>query len=72
MGQPSPATQGGVMTGKGLMIGLPRLHHLALTAWHRTIATTTDPYTRGKAEGRVIGLALALDQLQSGTNRKDR
>ena len=53
------------------MIGLPRLHHLALTAWHRTLATTTDPYTRGKAEGRVIGLALAL-QLQSNTNRKDR
>ena len=44
------------------MIGLPRLHHLALTAWHRT---------RGKAEGRVIGLALALDQLQSNTNQKD-
>ena len=43
------------------MIGLPRLHHLALTAWHE----------RGKAEGRVIGLALALDQLQSDTNRKD-
>ena len=53
------------------MIGLPRLHHLALTAWHRTLATTTDPYERGKAEGRVIGLALALDQLQSDTNRKD-
>ena len=52
------------------MTGLPRLHHLALTAW-RTLATTTDPYTRGKAEGRVIGLALALDQLQSDTNRKD-
>ena len=52
------------------MIGLPRLHHLALTAWHRTLATTTDPYERGKAEGRVIGLALAL-QLQSDTNRKD-
>lgn len=60
-----------VMTDKGLMTGLPRLHHLALTAWHRTLATTTDPYTRGKAEGRVIGLALALDQLQSDTNRKD-
>ena len=54
------------------MTGLPRLHHLALTAWHRTLATTTDPYERGKAEGRVIGLALALDQLQSDTNhRKD-
>ena len=53
------------------MIGLPRLHHLALTAWHRTLATTTDPYERGKAEGRVIGLALALDQLQSNANRKD-
>lgn len=50
------------------MIGLPRLHH-ALTAWHRTLATTTDPYERGKAEGRVIGLALAL---QSNTNRRDR
>lgn len=49
--------------------GLPRLHHLAPTAWHRTLATTTDPYTRGKAE--VIGLALALDQLQSDTNRKE-
>ena len=24
-----------------LVIGLPRLHHLALTAWHRTLATTT-------------------------------
>ena len=36
------------------------------------LATTTDPYERGKAEGRVIGLALALDQLQSDTNRKDR
>ena len=45
------------------MIGLPRLHHLA---------TTTDPYERGRAEGRVIGLALALDKLQSDTNRKDR
>ncbi len=44
------------------MIGLPRLHQLALTAWHRTLATTTDPYD---------GLALALDQLQSDTNRKD-
>ena len=54
-----------------VVIGLPRLHHLALTAWHRTLATTTDPYERGKAEGRVIGLALALDQLQSDTNRKD-
>ena len=53
------------------MTGLPRLHHLALTDWHRTLATTTDPYARGKAEGRVIGLALALDQLQSDTNRKD-
>ena len=53
------------------MIALPRLHHLALTAWHRTLATTTDPYTRGKAEGRVIGLALAMDQLQSDTNRLD-
>ena len=52
------------------MIGLTRLHHLALTAWHRTLATTADPYERGKAEGRVIGLALALDQLH--TNRKDR
>ena len=56
----------------GVVIGLPRLHQLALTAWHRTLATTADPYTRGKAEGRVIGLALALDQLQSDTNRKDR
>ena len=54
------------------MIGLPRLHHLALIDWRRTIATTTDPYARGKAEGRVIGLALAMDQLQSDTNRKDR
>ena len=54
-----------------IVIGLPRLHHLALTAWHRTLATTADPYERGKAEGRVIGLALALDQLQSDTNRKD-
>ena len=56
------------------MTGLPRLHQLALTAWHRTLATTADPYTRGKAEGRVIGIALALDQLQSehNRNRKDR
>ena len=54
------------------MIGLPRLHHLALAAWRRTLTTTTDPYTRGKAEGRVIGLALALDQLQSDINRKDQ
>ena len=54
------------------MIGLPRLHHLALTVWRRTLATTTDPYARGKDEGRVIGVALALDQLQSDTNRKDR
>ena len=53
------------------MIGLTRLHQLALTAWHRTLATTVDPYTRGKAEGRVIGLALAMDQLQSDANRKD-
>ena len=53
------------------MIGLPRSHHLTLTAWHLTLATTTDPYERGKAEGRVIGLALALDQLPSDTNRKD-
>ena len=30
------------------MIGLPRLHRLALTAWRRTLTTTTDPYTRGK------------------------
>ena len=51
------------------MIGLPRLHHLALTAWRRTLATTTDPYARGKAEGRVIGVALALAQLQSDTRR---
>ena len=54
------------------MTSLTRLHRLALTAWHRTLATTADPYTRGKAEGRVIGLALAMDQLQSDTNRKDR
>ena len=54
------------------MIGLPRLHQLALTAWRKTLATTADPYTRGKAEGRVIGLALAMDQLQSEHNRKDR
>ena len=55
-----------------IVIGLTRLHQLALTAWRRTLATTDDPYTQGKAEGRVIGLALALDQPQSDTNRKDR
>ena len=50
--------------------GFSRGEHV--NAWHRTLATTTDPYERGKAEGRVIGLALALDQLQSDTNhRKD-
>ena len=49
--------------------GFSRGEHV--NAWHRTLATTTDPYERGKAEGRVIGLALALDH-QSDTNRKDR
>ena len=58
--------------GGRIVIGLPRLHQLALTAWHRTLATATDPCARGKAEGRVIGLALAMDQLQSEPNRKDR
>lgn len=41
-----------------------RLHWLSL------ISDST-PHTRGRREGVVIGLALALDQLQSDTNRTD-
>ena len=43
-----------------------RAHH------HKTIREQRSAYDRGKAEGRVIGVALAMDQLQSDTNRKDR
>ena len=51
------------------MTGLPRLLELARRAWLDTLTTTTDPYERGKAEGTLIGLALALD---TQPNRKDR
>ena len=41
-----------------------RAHH------HKTIREKRSPYDQGKAEGRVIGVALAMDQLRSDTNRK--
>lgn len=51
------------------MTGLSRLLELARLEWLATLTTTTDPYERGKAEGIVIGLALALDDTNP---RKER
>ena len=40
-----------------------RAHH------HQTIRKQPDPYTLGKAEGRVIGVALAIDTIRQETRR---
>lgn len=48
---------------------LADLHDAARAAHHRTLRTTEDPFTRGKAEGRVIGVALALDTIRQETRR---
>lgn len=34
----------------------------ARRAWLRTLHVTTDPYQRGLAEGRLIGISLALTE----------
>lgn len=44
--------------------------HAAVRAAHRhTLRTTQDAYRRGKAEGRVIGVALALDTIRQEARR---
>ena len=40
-----------------------RAHH------HKTIREQRSDYDRGKAEGRVIGVALALDTIRQETRR---
>lgn len=38
------------------------LYEQARRAWLRTLHVTTDPYQRGLAEGRPIGVSLALTE----------
>ena len=54
---------------RGEHVNLADLYDAARAAHQRTLATTQDPFTRGKAEGRVIGVALALDTIRQETRR---
>ena len=40
-----------------------RAHH------HKTIREQRSPYDQGKAEGRVIGVALAMDEIRQENKR---
>ena len=51
------------------MSALADLYDAVRAAHHHTLRTTQDPFTRGKAEGRVIGVALALDTIRQETRR---
>lgn len=48
---------------------LADLYAAVRAAHQRTLATTQDPFTRGKAEGRVIGVALAMAEIRQEDKR---
>lgn len=51
------------------MSALHDLHAAVCAHHHRTIRDKRSAYDRGKAEGRVIGVALALDTIRQETRR---
>ena len=52
-----------------MLVTLADLYDAARAHHHRTLRTTRDAYQRGKAEGRVIGVALAIDTIRQETRR---
>ena len=51
------------------MMTLADLYDAARAAHHQAIHDKRPDYDRGKAEGRVIGVALALDTIRQETRR---
>lgn len=52
-----------------MLVTIADLYDAVRAAHHHTLRTTQDAYQRGKAEGRVIGVALALDHQRQETRR---
>lgn len=48
---------------------LADLYAAVRAAHHKTIRDKRPDYDRGKAEGRVIGVALAIDTIRQETRR---